>query len=469
MHPLSIPPHSICPISQYDYTKEKKVLEQARIRTISLAAEAQAREKREKTEEEKQRIEAAAAAERAKVTTSTAELPPPLIPSPAQQHTFTKTPPTNKTDASETQQPENGDSSSAIHIKDFGNIIKPLGEMSFSEFESDNFNPFDTASLQAINDMEILQTISLAPPPQGDSPPRPSGTTTVVQSERNLAGHPGVPLSSYVAPVSGTPISVGGALPQGPIQFPGLPLPPIGGPASQPSFAPSTSSVLGASPGQTQISTSSSSNVQLQVSPLPHPSLPTLPVLPPIGTNLTSSHSYPTHTSTPSSSNQQPTLSSSQPTYPFPRPQGTFPQPCSSSPPKPTSTPHPHPRPQGTLTQPSSTLSSTPVTSTLPQPSLASYPSIAALSFPPTSTTQFAPPTGSSPTLATSYLPVSAAAAAASGGIRSDSGGGGGTGTLFTIGGDTTTSVSPPVQQQPSQTVGLLHTKLPETQLFTYF
>ncbi|CAI8051802.1 hypothetical protein GBAR_LOCUS28356, partial [Geodia barretti] len=71
---------------------------------------------------------------------------------------------------------------------------------------------------------------------------------------------------------------------------------------------------------------------------------------------------------------------------------------------------------------------------------------------PPTSTTQFAPPTGSSPTLATSYLPVSAAAAAASGGIRSDSGGGGGTGTLFTIGGDTTTSVSPPVQQQPSQT-----------------
>ncbi|CAI8051803.1 hypothetical protein GBAR_LOCUS28357 [Geodia barretti] len=65
---------------RYDYTKEKKVLEQARIRTISLAAEAQAREKREKTEEEKQRIEAAAAAERAKSQPRQPSFPLPSSP-----------------------------------------------------------------------------------------------------------------------------------------------------------------------------------------------------------------------------------------------------------------------------------------------------------------------------------------------------------------------------------------------------
>jgi len=64
------------------------------------------------------------------------------------------------------------------------NVLKPLGELSLSEFEGDNFNPFDAASLQAINDMEVLQTISLVPVAEESSPaPASSAPVSSTTSE----------------------------------------------------------------------------------------------------------------------------------------------------------------------------------------------------------------------------------------------------------------------------------------------
>ena len=66
--------------------------------------------------------------------------------------------------------------------------IKSLGEMSIREFEGDNNDPFEIASLQAINDMEVLQSVlqpavcttaSAMPPPSSIST---SPQTTAVVS-----------------------------------------------------------------------------------------------------------------------------------------------------------------------------------------------------------------------------------------------------------------------------------------------
>ena len=70
---ISLSPYSSLipsPTTQYHYTLENQVLEQARIRTLSLAAEAQARERREQQEAEELRRREAAAAEQAKATSS---------------------------------------------------------------------------------------------------------------------------------------------------------------------------------------------------------------------------------------------------------------------------------------------------------------------------------------------------------------------------------------------------------------
>ena len=368
-------------------------MEQVRIRTISFAAEAQAREKREEEEEKKRRIEAAAAAERAKVSSSTSFLQPPLIPSPANTSS-------NNT-SNDSGAPLNKESAvtSGILVKDSTNALKPLGEMCLSEFEGDNFNPFDATSLQAINDMEVLQTISLAPPQRnvGTNTPQVSSSHTprqsVVTDGRSAVVAPAPNVSSANVSVNS---DVGPTPPPTqiiPIQFSPKPspLPPISAP-SQPvinsNSAPSTS-VLSTSPHQQMIHPPSLSSLPTH----PHPSLPTLPILPPISTNVNQSHSEPTNTNTypimtPSSSNSQtrptpqqrqqyPPMSQGTPTpLPQTNPQQPTPQqypPMSqgtpttlpqTNPQQPTHSMYP-PMSQGTSTTPSISLSS-PHTSTAP-------------------------------------------------------------------------------------------------------
>ena len=386
------------------------------MRALSLAAEAQVREKREQAEEGNRRREAATAAEWAKVTTSTAALAPPLIPSPAPNSTLAQqTPPTSTADGTTTATPPKTDSNSGIHIKDSADVLKPLGQMSLIEFEGDNFNPFDTASLQAINDMEVLQTISLAPPPPApsESPATPDGVLQLSDGGNMLPASPGQSSVSNTQPVSAIPSSVttasitatvsgGHPLQQIPLQFSGLPLPPIAA-HPQPTFLTSScgSGVLSTSPSQT-------SSAPHAATAHPYPSLPTLPVLPPISTSLTPSHSAPTHTTTPSS---QPSSSHPNPPMYPPRSQGT---------------------PQQRLEQPPSipASSSPPVSVTHTQPSLSPYPSLVQ---PPTHT-QFAPLPGTSPTAAP-YLPVQPSQTGSSGGASvGGEGDSGGVGDLVSIG-----------------------------------
>ena len=55
------------------------------------------------------------------------------------------------------------------------NLVQPLGELSIKEFENYNNDPFEIASLQAINDMEVLQSVLQ---PRATSPtPAPAAST----------------------------------------------------------------------------------------------------------------------------------------------------------------------------------------------------------------------------------------------------------------------------------------------------
>lgn len=390
---------------------------------MSLAAEAQAREKRELEEEKKRRIEAAAAAERAKVTSSSNALPPPLIPSPGSAILTPKpasqpqtAPLTNGIDSA----PASNNTTADVPIGDSSKLIKPLGEMSLTEFEGDNFNPFDSASLQAINDMEILQTISLLPIPENSTLPLQTSTSssqisshsgsatsqgqTVVTYSRPLAAITTgrVPLSSGSV-ANGPPVQLNFSGPQ-PLAVPSQPALPVSSVAS--TNRPSISPHLG--------SPSSGVVQQAQSVPLPNPSLSSHPVLPPIGTNITHSHSEPANPSTlhpvpiPPPSSQPANPLPLPPTLPMfpPSPQGTnspptvppsLPPPSSNPPPSssPSSSPSmgiipANPTPSHPIPLPRTSLSPYP---TLPQPSTQPLPPQATvLSTSPSSTIPGLPP-----------------------------------------------------------------------------
>ena len=169
------------PITQYDYSLEKKVLEQARSRALSIAAEAslqrQQIEELQRKQQEKEEAEALAkelAKPRPPVTFSNDILTPTPVSSCSNTSSSsgaaaTASAPLLYVEAG-TKQNGNTDTNArggSIELTAEPPVIKSLGQLSIREFEGDyNNDPFEIASLQAINDMEVLQSVlqPIAPP-----------------------------------------------------------------------------------------------------------------------------------------------------------------------------------------------------------------------------------------------------------------------------------------------------------------
>ena len=184
--------------TQYDYNVEKRVLEQAKNRAISIAAEASLQMKEiERLRAANQLVESRDEESDESVENSLPlpqPLPrPPIIPG----GDILKPTPVSlvgSTGQSSSESDETGQASSAGSESDGKNKIKAsesdalksLGQMSIREFEGDSSDPFEITSLQAINDMEILQTVlqpMTTPPATTTSRPcvaPPSTATTPV-------------------------------------------------------------------------------------------------------------------------------------------------------------------------------------------------------------------------------------------------------------------------------------------------
>ena len=243
------------------------------MRTLSFAAEARAREEKQQQEEEQRRREAAAAAaaaEQAKLKSAPPPLPPPLIPTstiltPTRAHP-TAVPTSNSSNSTSVSDVGPKEEPRDRQSKGPGDL-KRLGEWSIREFEGDNFTPFDSASLEAINDLEVLQTISLVPVVEGrtGSQVGSSSATGIGQSmfagpTANAASTSGISTSTCTSSIS-TPTAAG----------------------SGPSLFSSEH------PPHPTLSPSSPPGVQLNCST----SQPVLPILPSVATGLTQSTSTP--------------------------------------------------------------------------------------------------------------------------------------------------------------------------------
>ena len=158
---------------QYDFTLERKISEQAKLRAISIAAEASL-----------QRKQVLALQHQNGLATSS-ELPPlqtsgPRLPFMSSTDILTPTPvplPTPSSVAagntvacaSVAGSSSNEESSSSTLIEETNPVavnkdkseamFKSLGNWSLQEFEGDTMDPFETTSLQAINDIEELQSV----------------------------------------------------------------------------------------------------------------------------------------------------------------------------------------------------------------------------------------------------------------------------------------------------------------------
>ena len=173
-----------CTCGQYDYSVERKVLEQAKNRAISIAAEASLQMKEiQRLRDAQQLVESRDPDSDDSVENSSPVEPPqprprpPIIPGNA---ILTPIPvtvaPSNATgsqssssgdETAQAVQTVSGDSEgkSKTNTKESESVV-PLGEMSIREFEGTiNNDPFEITSLQAINDMEILQTVLQPIPP----------------------------------------------------------------------------------------------------------------------------------------------------------------------------------------------------------------------------------------------------------------------------------------------------------------
>ncbi len=213
---------------QYDFKLERKVSEQARHRAVSIAAEASL-----------QRNKIAALQKQLETANNNKEMTENLSEqaSPQMAHTFisstdilTPTPvalptPVNSAVVGETDpiaRSEDGSTSTiSTHIsantttdlmesesqatstsdkRNSESVFKSLGNWSIKEFEGDTMDPFEIASLQAINDMEELQSVwqPVAPPIVA----LPGTVPPVSQSAALLNHPPGVQSSSTVSTAS---------------------------------------------------------------------------------------------------------------------------------------------------------------------------------------------------------------------------------------------------------------------------
>ena len=197
--------------TQYDYSVEKKVLEQAKNRAVSIAAEASLQMKEiERLRATNQLVESRDE-EPDEPTENSVPVPhcPPIIPS---SDILMPIPvaPVSSAGQSGSESDETSQATLAGNISDGKNKIKTnendalksLGQMSIREFEGDASDPFEIASLQAINDMEILQTV-LQPMTTPPTTITTSGTVPPVAPPSTANAHQ--PASATPAVQSATP------------------------------------------------------------------------------------------------------------------------------------------------------------------------------------------------------------------------------------------------------------------------
>ncbi len=162
------------------------MLEQSRVRTLSFIAEAEASElKTQETQRQQQQDET----ENSQTVTPPQPLPrPPIFSSTILTPTqVTASPGSNATPTSEpSAEPEHG-----------GSTIKSLGQLSIREFEGDDSDPFELATLKAINDMEILQSVLQPTAPVLVCP----ATATVTPPSKTNSSSALTQTSSIVSPV----------------------------------------------------------------------------------------------------------------------------------------------------------------------------------------------------------------------------------------------------------------------------
>lgn len=223
------PPHIViwpgCVIPsllQYDYSLERRVSEQARHRAVSIAAEASLQrnqiaallKQQQQQQEEEERQDVGGASPHASPPQA-APNPPLLLssdiltPTPVAPPTSQSSPTVGSgggglaAQQSASSSGEGGSSSSLIEDDSKSaaatsnqtnrseSVFKALGDWSIKEFEGNVMDPFEITSLQAINDMEVLQSVlQPAEPPTGMALPPSSASSPAM-----VASQPQVPSS----------------------------------------------------------------------------------------------------------------------------------------------------------------------------------------------------------------------------------------------------------------------------------
>ena len=212
---------------QYDYRVEKAVLEMAKHRAVSIAAEHSLQMKEiERLRAANQLVESPDDLDDSVENSLPVQLPmprPPIIPgddiltpTPVVAASTTSQSSSDSNNAAQTSLARSNAAESKLNLKKkVSDGVLSLGESSLREFEGDSSDPFEIASLQAINDMEILQTVlqpKTTPPSTavGTTPPIPASTNTtrplpVSQTGLTRNSSSAANLSSLAQPVTSPP------------------------------------------------------------------------------------------------------------------------------------------------------------------------------------------------------------------------------------------------------------------------
>lgn len=201
---------------QYDYSLERRITEQAKHRALSIAAEASLQKKQVLALQQQlaggggsdSSREDAGSSPR---STSQSHLPfnisstdiltptPVAPPTTSQQSSTTIT--SNAGQSNDVSQANSQPLLATSSNNSSDAIFKSLGNWSIKEFEGDVMDPFEITSLQAINDMEELQSVLL--PLTSTAPPPPPAVSAAPPPPVSTAPSPAT--TSAVAVASATP------------------------------------------------------------------------------------------------------------------------------------------------------------------------------------------------------------------------------------------------------------------------
>ena len=139
------------------------MLEQARTRARSVASEASLERRKFKELQDRQASESNKTTQQAKPLPAFLSSDTILTPIPVANNTSNTSQSSSDSSRKSNQTglasiADSGGGAQA-ESKDNSNVIKSLGQMSIREFEGDNLDPFEITSLQAINDLEVLQSV----------------------------------------------------------------------------------------------------------------------------------------------------------------------------------------------------------------------------------------------------------------------------------------------------------------------